>query len=229
MHICTIEIPQTSWYHINTRISNTKSKPENIHYPLQPHQKSPPLQSWIKKTWGLTLWHAYTCKSRPYDRPSMPRPRSRLTEKLTSMDFFQQKKQPSKIQALELNGIDIMLTYSKIVKNLDPLQQRIFLNTFLPASDSRPSEPFRALISKHLATYNCENMFPGMWCPENPIPKKKNCLSHWWLHNFTISFSETAPIPQASFCSSKKSKNNHKSISFRVLSGQFLGILCLFL
>lgn len=170
MHICTIEMPQTSWYHINICISNTKSKPENIHYPLQPYQKSPPLQSWIQKH---EAWHYHMHKNMQIT--SLRSPINAQTEvkadwKIDIHGLFQQKKQPSKIQVLELNGIDIMLTSKKATS----VSAKDF---FKYISSSFGFSSFRTFQSANFetpkSTYNCENMFPGMWCPENPIPKKK--------------------------------------------------------
>ena len=155
MHICTIEVPQASWYHINICISNTKSKPENIHYPLQPYQKSPPM-------------HNYTCKSMSLRSPINAQTEVKADEKIDIHGFFPTKKTTFQNPGI---GIEWNWHHVDILKKATSASAKDFFNTFLPASYSRPSEPFRALISKHLSTYNCENMFPGMWCPENPIPK----------------------------------------------------------
>lgn len=145
MHICTIDMSQawmvSYWY---LYISNTKSKPENIHYPLQPYQKSPPLQSWIKKTWGLTFWHAYNIIYMQIMslRSPMNAQTSGLADEKIDIhgENSKKKKQPSKNP-----GIGIEWNWHHVdIKKATSASAKDFLNTFLPASDSRPSEPFQS-------------------------------------------------------------------------------------
>ena len=114
-------------------------------------------------------------------------------------------------------------------KKQHPFQQRIFLNTFLPASDSRPSEPFKALISKHrnqLTTVKtcfreCDVLRIQFQKKTTSPPKKKGLLESLASQSHSRKLLQSHKHPFAAPKNARTTANQFLSESFQAISWAF--------